>query len=918
MTLRLFGLTLVLSLAAIVIVAFANGSTSSAQDCAPEAMNTISGEVFLDANANGVLDEGEAGTEGVTLVLSSDSDGDARPGQGDQALDSQTTDWYGNYGFQWCASGTFLVQPDAHSLPHHEVLSTKSFVAVSFDAVGQARGGNNFGHSKRKLVENQVIVGFVDGTSPERIQEIIYDHGIVPLWEVPGINAWVVATSDVDKQIEKFLALPEVKWAEPNYIGGVAPDAPVAVQETPADLAAKEAPADLAAPAAEPDAVSLFPDDPDYNDPVKGYGPRQVNAPAAWDTTTGSAGVIVAVVDSGVSPVHTELSAALLPGKDFVNNDLDASDDNGHGTHVAGIIAAAINNGQGLAGVAAGIRILPVKVLNSANLGDYATFAAGINYAVQNGARIINLSLGGPSDSQALHDAVQAAANQGVLVVVASGNTADTRDYYPASYPEALSVAGTTTAGEWWNSSTFNNQVDLAAPAQQVWSTYWSPTDSGAYAFQSGTSMAAPFVSAAAALLLSTRPDLQSGDLRTILQQSAHDLGPTGVDAYTGYGLLDTGAAMNAGGAWTSPTSTPPPTLTPTATPLPYLQRLNAAGALYTDSAAQIWAKDKAFVTGSWGYVGGSAKSNSTAVNGTTDDLLYQKYREGMTEYRFTVPNGTYQVTLKFAEFGTTTVGDRVIRITIEGTDVETSLDVYRQVGKATALDKAYATTVNDGILNIAFAKVSGRKSPMVSAVEVVMTAPEATATPTLTPAPTRTPGGPTDTPTATPTPTYTPTPTATPLPYAQRVNAGGTLFTDSVAQSWAADQAFATGSWGYLSGSAKSSSTAVNGTTDVLLYQKYREAMTEYRFTVPNGIYQITLKFAEFGTTTVGDRVMNISIEGSAVETALDVYAQVGKAAALDKTYLATVNDGVLNIVFARVGGRKPPMVSAIGVIAP
>jgi hypothetical protein len=248
------------------------------------------------------------------------------------------------------------------------------------------------------------------------------------------------------------------------------------------------------------------------------------------------------------------------------------------------------------------------------------------------------------------------------------------------------------------------------------------------------------------------------------------------------------------------------------------------------------------------------------------------------------------------------------MRVTLEGAIVESALDVYALAGKAIALDRTYTAAVNDGVLNIGFVKVTG--NPMVSAIEVKPAVPP-TPTPTFTP--TITPSGPTATPTNTPTATPTRTPTATAIPYVMRVNAGGALFNDSLRQAWQADKAFATGSWGYVSGVTKSSSTAVSGTVDDLLYQKYRESMTEYKFTVPNGQHQVKLRFAEFSATAAGSRVMRVTLEGAIVESALDVYALAGKAIALDRTYTATVNDGVLNIGFVKVTGN--PMVSAIEV---
>jgi hypothetical protein len=276
-------------------------------------------------------------------------------------------------------------------------------------------------------------------------------------------------------------------------------------------------------------------------------------------------------------------------------------------------------------------------------------------------------------------------------------------------------------------------------------------------------------------------------------------------------------------------------------------------------------------------------------------------------EYRFTVPNGTYNVTLKFAEFSVTTATARAMNIILEATSVETNFSVFAEAGKAWALDRSYTVTVYDGILNIVFTKAAGAKStPAISAIEVKMGAPL--------------PPTPTPTPTATPCltcPTPTPIPTNTPAPYEQRVSVGGTTFTDGAGQSWTADKAYTVGSWGYSTrGSAKSYSTAVEETTDDLLYQKQRWLAGEYRFTVPNGTYEVTLKFAEFSVSNATDRVMRITMEGVVVESNLSVWALVGRAKAMDRTYTVIVNDGILNIAFARASGaRQDPAISAIRV---
>ena len=406
-------------------------------------------------------------------------------------------------------------------------------------------------------------------------------------------------------------------------------------------------------------------------------------------------------------------------------------DDNGHGTHVAGIINAGMNNGIGMAGLAPGVRIMPVKVLAANNVGTYEAIAQGIIYAADNGAKIINLSLGGPSDSQTLHDAVIYAANRGVFIVAAAGNYAESAPHYPASYPETFAVSATTIDDTLWYSSNFGPAVDIAAPGENIWSTYWTAQQPNGYIALSGTSMAVPHVSALAALLLSNRPDYTPADLRQIIQQTAVDLGAAGRDDQFGYGRINVGAALLAS--------------------QPYQQRVNAGDIDYVDSQGKVWAADRTFSAGGFGATGGTLGANSTAVNNTVDDLLYQRWRDNPGQYQFTVPSGVYEVTLKFAEFVVTRSSYRVMRITLENVQVESALDIYKTVGKATALDKVYQIPVTDGLLNIAFAQNGGRYAPVVSGLGVRWVSPP----PTPTPTPTLTP-----TPTSTPTPTITPTPT--------------------------------------------------------------------------------------------------------------------------------------------------------------
>jgi subtilisin family serine protease len=244
----------------------------------------------------------------------------------------------------------------------------------------------------------------------------------------------------------------------------------------------------------------------------------------AWDQTTNAGSVVVAVVDTGVDMSHPDLQGNFwtnpgeIPGNgidddhdgfvddvhgaDFVNHDGDPRDDNGHGTHVAGIIGAHGNNGIGSAGVAWNVQIMPVKVLDSNASGDASTVAAGVRYAVAHGAQIVNLSLAGPGRSQDLENAIAEAQARGVLVVCAAGNdhqNIGTSPEYPAALPEPniLAVAATAQGGGLSSVSNYGGNVKLAAPGESIISTAMG----GGYELRTGTSMASPAVAGAAALV---------------------------------------------------------------------------------------------------------------------------------------------------------------------------------------------------------------------------------------------------------------------------------------------------------------------------------------------------------------------------------------------------------------------------------
>lgn len=267
--------------------------------------------------------------------------------------------------------------------------------------------------------------------------------------------------------------------------------------------------------------------------------------PRAWDVSHG-AGTVIAVLDTGVFAGHEDLAGALLPGRDFVNDDPDPADDHGHGTAVAGIAAARGDNGVGFAGAAWGASVLPVKVLDAAGRGNDATVAEGIRWAAEQGADIINLSLGGPGSSTTLRDAMAYAVGLGSVVVVAAGNDGSAVAQYPAAYAPEIEGVVAVGATDWFGSltefSSWGDWVTIAAPGLDV----GFPGTDGEYYVGNGTSFAAPFVSGAAALLVAMGAPSPAA-VESSLTSTARDAGPRGVDPFYGHGVLDVAAALGLG-----------------------------------------------------------------------------------------------------------------------------------------------------------------------------------------------------------------------------------------------------------------------------------------------------------------------------------------------------------------------------------
>jgi subtilisin family serine protease len=258
--------------------------------------------------------------------------------------------------------------------------------------------------------------------------------------------------------------------------------------------------------------------------------------PSAWQLVTGDPGVTIAIVDTGVSP-HVDLPT-LLPGWDFLNGDADASDDHGHGTAVAGVLASLAGNGQGSAGVCWSCAVLPVKALGPDGYGTWSAVATGITWAADHGADVINLSLGAPGASATVKTAVEYARSRGAIVVAAAGNAGLTTPFYPADFPGVLAVAASDETDTLYSFSNRGSWVELSAPGCAS-----TVTLGGGWSEFCGTSAAAPFVSGLLALARTLAPTAAAGQLEAALLATAHPV--AGVSA----GRIDARAALEILGA---------------------------------------------------------------------------------------------------------------------------------------------------------------------------------------------------------------------------------------------------------------------------------------------------------------------------------------------------------------------------------
>ncbi|MCM4083775.1 S8 family peptidase [Paractinoplanes hotanensis] len=398
---------------------------------------------------------------------------------------------------------------------------------------------------------------------------------------VTSASEWRPATYNLAEMPEQILP-PTVSTQEPVRVVTTSLDAagkPVikvttATSKTAATKAVEAGQSAANAVGVELDAIATATDVPTGSDTYRSqqWDFSKISVAGAWQKSTG-AGVTVAVLDTGVAGDHPDLAGNVVAGYDAVANaNGGATDPNGHGTHVAGTIAAVTGNGVGISGIAPDAKIMPVRVLGANGSGYMSDTAEGIVWAADHGASVINMSLGSRSKVTAVSNAISYARSKGVVVVAAAGN--DRANGSPTNYPAAdagvIGVAATDSADRVGSYSNAGSYVDVAAPGSSILSTY--PTALGSkngYAGMSGTSMASPHVAGVAALLKAAGPTLTPDQVESALETSAVDLGTKGFDNDFGNGRIDAAAALAVVSPATPSPATPNPTTSSPATTVP-------------------------------------------------------------------------------------------------------------------------------------------------------------------------------------------------------------------------------------------------------------------------------------------------------------------------------------------------------------
>lgn len=360
----------------------------------------------------------------------------------------------------------------------------------------------------------ELLLKFEEGTSASEQDRLLKGWGLKKKGDIPQIKVKIISVPEeaLDEIKEALSRHPKVKYVEYNYLAE----------------------------------AGVIPNDPNYGS--QWHLPK-ISAPSGWDINVGSSDVAIAIIDSGVNPVHPDLSAKLIVGYNFLAGNTDTHDVLGHGTAVAGCAAALTNNALGIAGVAWNNPIMPLVVLNSSSYASYSDIAKAITYAADRGVKVINISIGGSSSSSTLQNAVNYAWNKGAIIFACAMNNSTNTPYYPAACANVIAVAATGSSDTLASFSDYGDWIDISAPGVSILTT----NNGGGYSSWNGTSFSSPISAALAALIFSVNPALSNSQVQDIIEQNTDDLGNPGFDIYYGWGRINVVKALQAA------KTTPPP-----------------------------------------------------------------------------------------------------------------------------------------------------------------------------------------------------------------------------------------------------------------------------------------------------------------------------------------------------------------------
>jgi thermitase len=356
-----------------------------------------------------------------------------------------------------------------------------------------------------QFVRGRVLVKFRSEIGNNHAHQIIAALGARDASEIPAIGVHVVELPEQASETafaKVFDSRPEVEFAEPDRLLGI---------------------------------EQIVPDDPLYAD-INAWSLPKIAAPEAWSISTGSSNITIAILDTGIDSTHPELAPKLVPGWNIYNNNSDTTDIYGHGTAVAGTAAATSNNGVGVASIAWGCLIMPVRISDNSGLGSYSNIASGLTWAADHGARVANVSYN-VTGSRTVSSAARYFQGKGGVVASAAGNQGIATS--AADDPYILTVGATDSSDNLFSWSNRGNNLDLVAPGN-VFTTLLG----GLYGVGGGTSFASPIVAGAAALVLSVNPNLTPGQVQDILKQQADDQGAPGWDSTFGWGRVNLARAL--------------------------------------------------------------------------------------------------------------------------------------------------------------------------------------------------------------------------------------------------------------------------------------------------------------------------------------------------------------------------------------